>query len=99
MARFFPGQRVRIKWSINHPELAGTEGETVRRSSQIGFIDGSAPDGTNWIVKTDLWHSEFNTDGLMFCPSESQLEPATDSYDVTSWDTCIWKPEHLHTPA
>lgn len=27
------------------------------------------------------------------------LEPATDSYDLASWDTCIWKPEHLRVKA
>jgi hypothetical protein len=99
MSRFYVGQRVRIKWSSDHPELNGTLG-TIRCAA---FVVPHASRGTyiGHEVVTDLWGSSTPPDDprATFAPAVDQLEPLTDSYDVTSWDTCVWRPEHLRVGA
>jgi hypothetical protein len=109
MATFYVGQRVRIKYSVWWPELAGSEG-TV-----IGTHDGSArvgvkahpggpglyyevaPDGfrTNRLPKVDS-----PTGYALFSPSAEQLEPIQyDGNKVIEWSECLWQPEHIRTAA
>jgi len=102
MTRFYVGQRVRIKWSYSWPELAGKQGIVT------GFVDKISPiSGLNceYAVTPDgyesnrLPHKNSKTGFHRFCPNRDQLEPITDTYDKTSWDKCVWKPEQLRTEA
>lgn len=91
MSRFYVGQRVRIKFSRRWPELSGTEG-TV---SLLMYGCAERKPGTV-PVAPDAWGSIICPHGdAYFSPKEENIEPATDSYDVTTWDSCVWRPEHL----
>lgn len=78
MARFFVGQRVRIKWSDTWPELSGQEG---RVESVGAVITGGTKRGTpGVVVAPDCWGSSLSPwpvhGGLnRFCPTQEQLEP------------------------
>ncbi len=95
MSHFYVGQRLRIKWSRNWPDLAGKEGAIVE-ASEDGGLNGTS----EWIVAPDCWgvaiapHPGLNG-AARFGPSSSQLEPITDSYDKVEWSACLWAPEHL----
>lgn len=106
MSRFYVGQRVRIKWSIAWPELS----RHIGTIEEAWVIPDDAPYGAGekvWLVAPDMWGSSRAPEPKIinsyrathFSPAEDQLEPITDSYDVTSWDTCVWKPEHLRVGA
>lgn len=77
MSKFFVGQRVRILYSNNWPELAGGEGRIVR------FLAPTAVDDSHGEVEVspDAWgsssapHPGLNGDGGWFFPNASQLEP------------------------
>lgn len=84
MATFYVGQRVRILWSRNWPELAGQEGRIVGRVSHgpfDWFDNESAARFCQWDVAPDVWGSPLSPDpdpsgrlGI-FSPNSSQLEP------------------------
>lgn len=87
MSRFYVGQRVRIVGAHVSKFLIGQEARVLALntggwSEQTGDYIG---------IKTDA----INIKDRYFVALPGQLEPITDSYDVTSWDTCVWKPEHL----
>lgn len=95
MARFYVGQKVRIKYSNGWPEISGETGTILSTCPNRG-IDGDS----EWIVFVDVWGSELaprrsNRGAVRFAPNSQQLDPATDSYEKSSWDDCAWKPEHL----
>ncbi len=93
MAKFFVGQRVRIRWSDAWPELAGAVGTIVSASNMVNPHTGYQGD---WEVSPDAWWSSMSPDQSgIFVPCEEQLEPATDENDKISWDQCIWAPEHM----
>lgn len=77
MAKFFVGQRVRIKYSIGWPELAGTEGRIVPPPTEMPAFEN--PHGREWACAPDAWGGVpyqspmpgFN----WFAPNEDQLEP------------------------
>lgn len=77
MKPLFIGQRVRIKWSENWPELAGQEGVIVDKSIvRVGPSKGSK----GWGVAPDSWGSPMaprrgNYNGDRFTPLSEQLEP------------------------
>lgn len=56
MAKFFVGQRVRIKWSEGWPELAGQEGRIVGSGAviEIGAWTGQSA----WVVAPDCWGTD-----------------------------------------
>jgi hypothetical protein len=99
MAKFFVGQRVRIKWSNTFPHLAGRAG--VILGGAYPLRPGHDDPRCMWRVRPDGFESDLvphagsPTGCACFAPNEDQLEPATDSYDVTTWDSCVWRPEHL----
>lgn len=99
MSRFRIGMRVRIKYSYRWPELAGTEGTVVSGEYWVQRDTPAASGELAWMaydVAPDSWGSHFSPDGdSSFAPRSEALEPATDSYDVTTWDSCVWQPEHL----
>lgn len=103
MSKFRVGQRVRIKWSYAWPELNGTTGVIVDRASPYGWSPPYSPKGNEWKVAPDSWGTPYAPPSSSvigtFCPGEEQLEPATDCYDKTEWDACVWKPEHLRVGA
>ena len=100
MATFFVGQRVRIKWSISWPELAGEQGIIVGRTPNSGPIGAS-----EWLVAPDRWGKEFAPEGVAhspdrFGPSSDQLEPIQpEGHKAVEWNACLWRPEHLREVA
>lgn len=94
MARFFKDQRVRIVWAEYHPENVGKEAkfsEYLHTPKGYKCLNGEiSPVDCDCII---ILH------GKRVAGRSSQLEPITDSYDLASWDTCIWKPEHLRVKA
>lgn len=75
MSRFYVGQRVRIKWSVAWPELAGQEGRIVGLSDDDG-IEGCS----EWDVAPDCWGTpDAPWEGVngadWFAPNSRQLEP------------------------
>ena len=86
MSRFYVGQKCRVSYVRNM--------EFNCRSGQECVIARFIPpesNGTDCFVRF--------MDGFEVAGGTCQLEPITDSYNVTTWDTCIWKPEHLQVPA
>lgn len=71
MATFRVGQRVRIKWSEDRPELAG---ETGVIKSELRGVPGH-----DWVVAPDCWGTPIAPSGkwagLEFAPASCQLEP------------------------
>lgn len=101
MTVFRVGQRVRIKWSMGWPELAGGTGTIVQRAPHGGRTGLS-----EWSVAPDVWGTHVaprpgRLGGTYFAPNSSQLEPLTDSYDLVSWESMreLWTPERLGTAA
>lgn len=89
MAKFFVGQRVKLVRATN-PQNNGMTGTIVRfEDTPLGTLaaNGLTTIHCNCVVNYDADRMHFeHTD---------RLEPATDSYDVTTWDSCVWQPEHL----
>lgn len=101
MTVFRVGQRVRIKWSKNWPELAGEAGTIVGRGS-----DCADSGRGEWDVSPDAWGDTWAPcrgvfGANSFAPGSDQLEPLTDSYDLVSWESMreLWMPEHLREVA
>lgn len=102
MSRFYVGQRVRILWSRNCPELAGTTGVIHSAGKVNRAPDGSEFDSTragDWIVLPDAWPNGFhpfirNMYGgrKWFSPKSEQLAPAYDGNEKVSWSECLWQP-------
>lgn len=97
MSRFYVGQRVRVARStrpygpvkgrsIVLDGMLGTEATVVGTvsSPNAGFRERGAFD-TSIRLENGV---------IGMCPSAC-LEPITDSYDKSTWDQCVWKPEHL----
>jgi hypothetical protein len=105
MAKFFVGQRVRIKYSKHWPELAGKQGTIIRPSRNCGR-EGLC----EWEVAPDCWGSEVAPTsvrhcGCRFAPNSSQLEPIQDKPELSSWEALknlgldidhIKQLEHVH---
>lgn len=93
MSRFFVGQRVRILWSKNYPELIGEQGEIVAQESgdphpETGYIG-------DWVVAPDCWGTHLVPGGKnRFSPREKNLAPVYDGHEKTSWDAMkgLWQP-------
>lgn len=100
MSKFHAGQRVRIIWSMNWPELGGGQGTVIEKITPGTYDDPI----WEYLVAPDCWGSERApirglTGGIYFAPSGDQLEPLSDANDVISWDECIWHPETQEEPA
>ncbi len=75
MSKLFVGQRVRILRSNGWPEIGGSEGIIISKSSNKGILGDS-----QWDVAPDQWGSHVAPyPGIggaeIFGPNESQLEP------------------------
>ena len=93
MAKFYVGQRVRIKWCDHHPEIAGKEGMIIGKFHIKGH---------DWEVAPDCWGSSRSPSGVgIFAPVSDQLEPITDSYDLVTWESMrdLWVPDHMREQA
>lgn len=88
MSRFYVGQRVRIAITINFHAMKGME----------ATITGMSIESDDWQVDID-GVGQFAPDGHLWSAYSWQLEPITDSYDVVSWNDCVWQPEHLRAAA
>lgn len=95
MSRFYVGQRVRLVRCVYDRRNVGRE--ALVKSNYF------RPKGTITSLGPLLYDTHYivtcSGNGEEFIVAEWQLEPITDSYDVTSWDTCVWKPEHLRSTA
>lgn len=87
MSKFRVGQMVRIRYSKHRPDYIGMETTITGAPEHCARYDG------------DFWIGYPVAIDPNFFPRELYLEPATDSYDVVSWDACVWKPEHLRVGA
>jgi len=79
MSRFYIGQRLRIKW-VHQPRHS----HEVGQSGEIFEIVHQAIYGAGVRLK-----------GFNGWYTNTQVEPITDSYDKSTWDRCVRKPEHL----
>jgi hypothetical protein len=101
MTTFYVGQRVRIKWSHNWPELAGQDGivEGYAEGPDIRGIEGAilvAP--TAWGTSMAPRPSPFGA--TQFGPQADQLEPILyDGNKTVEWSECLWQPSHQGAPA
>lgn len=92
MSKFRVGQRVRIVGTEYHGPGNGPCGQEATIEQGPGAFKGPWSGIVyTWIVMT--------VTGRRIWANSEELEPATDSYDVVSWDTCVWKPEHLRVGA
>lgn len=93
MSRFYVGQRVRIKFCyfpVINGDCSGMQGAITEKT--VGMLHSEIVDA--WKVVIDGL-SEFTSRGHPRLFTDSQLEPATDSYDKTEWKDCAWKPDHM----
>jgi hypothetical protein len=99
MSKFYVGQRVRIRWCLSWPELAGAEGVIVGRKTCTDLKTWKLMD---WEVAPDAWgdSSAPGSCGRYFAPSSDQLEPLQPERNQTiAWSECVWKPEHMRAEA
>jgi len=89
MATFYVGQRVRIKWSPNRPQMIGAEARIACKSPEP-FHD--------WDIEVDGFPGRF-AHGLWAAKSD-QLEPIQpEGHKTVEWSECLWVPEHLREVA
>ena len=88
MAKFYVGQRVRVKYALTTQGKVCIHKEAIVKSEldmtgyhDLEVIGAPHPKAGYWLARPD------------------QLEPATDSYDVVSWESCAWMPDHLREVA
>lgn len=86
MAKFYVGQRVRLVRPGNPVNMGHTG--VIRRFFPEKF-------SVTYVVDCEIAWDRPMDERFSNYTHTSRLEPATDSYDVTTWDSCIWKPEHL----
>lgn len=94
MARFYVGQRVRVRHDVGAPRCAG------REATIIGPLSlGRGGDGNGyWGYPVDVdGVGRLTTLGVQMIALDWQIEPITDSNSVIAWSECAWKPEHLRS--
>lgn len=80
MPKFFVGQRVRILFSNNWPELAGQEGRVTRCNVSSALLGGGVAEGA-CNVAPDSWGGHYaprpalNGISIRFAPEAHQIEP------------------------
>ena len=92
MSKFRVGQRVRVKYA-----------ETIHGKRHVGkecvvTQVERLPSWTWTAYGLDVSPIIHNGEAWLGW-ADDQLEPATDCYDKTEWDQCVWKPEHLRVDA
>lgn len=102
MSRFYVGQRVRVVRSTKglKGRLKGRPILVEAPIGKTGTIAGTVTQpNAGFNAKGDFDVSlRLDSGELGMCPSVC-LEPATDSYDKTTWKTCVWQPEHMRVGA
>lgn len=78
MSAFYVGQRVRIKWSDNWPEISGSEGVITGTGLSVSLLHNWA--GLGFYVSPDAWGSNRaprrgNYLATHLCARAEQLEP------------------------
>lgn len=91
MARFYVGQRVRIIKTFQYPELLNKECTIIGLDEKATMLDGRKYIGIALDCKSPT--------GRPIAALPEQLEPITDCYDLSTWDQCVWRPEHMRTEA
>ena len=91
MSRFYVGQRVRIVSCDDPEDLEAMS--MIGREAVVDSLDVMNEEDVTGNVGVTI----DGDDEWCFWPHE--LEPITDSYDKSTWDQCIWKPEHLRVGA
>ena len=94
MSRFYVGQRVRIVKAVYEENIGR---EAVIKEFKFSPKGHICTNGDLLPFDSDV---EITMDNGQHRSSHtSMLSPITDTYDKTSWDECMWKPEHLRTEA
>lgn len=97
MARFFVGQKIKkVSGSTNigltatvvNPYEESTP-VTDKRNTLVVYPD-STPDLKGGVIYD-------NKKPIYTCPDD--WSPITDCYDLSTWDQCVWRPEHMRTEA
>lgn len=104
MSRFYVGQRVRIVRSsmpfFTDRERNGLTHEVPGMVGKEATIAGTHENPNRGFDASGCWDTSIRLDcGLIGMVPSACLEPATDSYDKTTWDQCVWMPEHLRSTA
>ena len=86
MSTYRSGSRVKIGLSPLHADLEGSVGTIIAPLVKDGHYLVSVPAVVEPGAKKFDWTIEAH---------ESILSPATDCYDVVSWDECPWKPTEM----
>lgn len=79
MSKWRVGQSLRIRWVY--------QAKNCQDIGKTGVVDRP--------VYSEKFGHGVELSGFTGWYMDDQLEPATDSYDVTTWDSCVWRPEHL----
>lgn len=91
MTAFYVGQRVRVVGCC-HPQRWGY---CLGREAVVEDLECPTSSGPAIAVHI-LGVGSIRDDGRRFAFLQSHLEPIIDhGHEVTTWDECVWKPEHL----
>lgn len=92
MAKFFVGQRVRVNYP---PSISHGEETTVRAVGVPGKQDGHKYIGVEVSILNTV-----SRDGSFCIFEEHELDILSpEGAEPSTWDACLWKPEHLRTNA
>lgn len=96
MSKFRVGQRVRL---ARYPQ--GRENKFHLKLGEEGTVAGtpSCPNKGFTLARGSDLSVVMDSVGRPGMAPSYCFEPATDSYDVTTWDTCVWNPGHLRVDA
>ena len=97
MSRFYVGQRVRV---VRYPDRGNTRGiAKIGDECVVAGTPNEPNEGFNPNLDRDLSVKHPCCDGPMMAPSYC-FEPITPSgHKITSWDECLWMPEHIRDRA
>jgi hypothetical protein len=92
VSKFYVGQRVR-KVANRRPEDRDARYKHYYPMpiGAAGLVVRPAQPAGEWIVRWD-------SDGREHGTAPYMIEPLDDSRDLTSWDTCAWRPKSIATP-
>lgn len=97
MSRFYVGQRVKV---VRYPDDGNSRG--IVKVGDECTISGTANEpneGFNPNRDRDLSVKHPSFDGPMMAPSYCFEPIIPTGHQVTSWDHCLWMPEHMRDRA
>lgn len=88
MGRFYVGQRVRI---INCQRYMSYKGKEAVVIEYINVKKGTIC-SNGFPLLMDVSYIIECEDNRTFSVADWHLEPITDSYDIVTWEECLWQP-------